>query len=256
MWIADWTSLAACKETDPAELFVRGAAQNRAKLICRGCPVQPECLADALDNEIEFGIWGGMTVRERSALLRRRPDVRSWRVLLEEERWTQASPWAPSSPPSIAEFEACYKTELNSLVRFLIRQGVSYNDSDDAAQSAFTEAFRQWLRIQNPRAWLRRVAIRSIKHLPEYPTRDMPSADRQSLISDPIEMNEQSRQVIEMLAKLPPQQRAAMAWAMDGFSPKEIAEEIGSTPAAVRQSLRRARQTLKDMLSRMQEEGQ
>jgi WhiB family transcriptional regulator, redox-sensing transcriptional regulator len=86
MWITDWTARAACKGTDPDELFVQGAAQNRAKLICRGCPVRTECLADALDNRIEFGVWGGMTERERRALLRRRPDVVSWRDLLENAR--------------------------------------------------------------------------------------------------------------------------------------------------------------------------
>ena len=71
MWITDWTARAACKGTDPDELFVQGAAQNRAKLICRGCPVRTECLADALDNRIEFGVWGGMTEEERRRLLRR-----------------------------------------------------------------------------------------------------------------------------------------------------------------------------------------
>src|SRR6266849_3329802 len=86
MWITDWTTRAACKGTDPDELFVQGAAQNRAKLICRGCPVRTECLADALDNGIEFGVWGGMTERERRALLRRRPEVTSWRDLLERAR--------------------------------------------------------------------------------------------------------------------------------------------------------------------------
>ena len=86
MWIADWTARAACKETDPDELFVQGAAQNRAKLICRGCVVRTECLADALDNRIEFGVWGGMTERERRALLRRRPNVTSWRGLLDAAR--------------------------------------------------------------------------------------------------------------------------------------------------------------------------
>src|SRR6201994_3323803 len=86
MWITDWTTRAACKGTDPDELFVQGAAQNRAKLICRGCPVRTECLADALDNGIEFGGWGGMTERERRALLRRRPAGPSWRELLERAR--------------------------------------------------------------------------------------------------------------------------------------------------------------------------
>ncbi len=83
---SDWTARAACRDTDPDELFVQGAAQNRAKTRCFGCVVRTECLADALDNRVEFGVWGGMTERERRALLRRRPDVLSWRVLLETAR--------------------------------------------------------------------------------------------------------------------------------------------------------------------------
>lgn len=65
---------------------MQGAAQNRAKAICLACPVRTECLADSLDNRIEFGVWGGMTERERRALLRRRPQVTSWRRLLETAR--------------------------------------------------------------------------------------------------------------------------------------------------------------------------
>jgi WhiB family redox-sensing transcriptional regulator len=82
----DWTTSAACRTNDPDELFVQGAAQNRAKQVCLGCPVRAECLADALDNRVEFGVWGGMTERERRALLRRRPDVKSWQTLLETAR--------------------------------------------------------------------------------------------------------------------------------------------------------------------------
>lgn len=85
-WVDDWTVTAACRGMDPDELFVQGAAQNRAKAVCSGCPVRTECLADALDNRVEFGVWGGMTERERRALLRRRPDVTSWRRLLESAR--------------------------------------------------------------------------------------------------------------------------------------------------------------------------
>lgn len=82
----DWRVLAACRDTDPDGLFVRGAEQNRAKLVCMGCPVRTECLAEALDNRVEFGVWGGMTERERRRLLRRRSDVHSWRDLLESAR--------------------------------------------------------------------------------------------------------------------------------------------------------------------------
>lgn len=82
----DWATKAACRTTDPDSLFVQGAAQNRAKAICVGCDVRTECLADALDNRVEFGVWGGMTERERRALLRRRPQVTSWRQLLQTAR--------------------------------------------------------------------------------------------------------------------------------------------------------------------------
>ncbi|WP_328966252.1 WhiB family transcriptional regulator [Streptomyces virginiae] len=82
----DWASQAVCRTTDPDELFVVGAAANRAKALCTGCPVRTECLADALDNRVEFGVWGGMSERERRALLRRRPSVTSWRRLLKTAR--------------------------------------------------------------------------------------------------------------------------------------------------------------------------
>lgn len=83
MFITDWPSLAACLPGDPEALFVQGKEQNLAKRICRNCPVRYECLADALDNRIEFGVWGGMTERERRALLRRHPQVTSWRKMFE-----------------------------------------------------------------------------------------------------------------------------------------------------------------------------
>ncbi|WP_425299366.1 WhiB family transcriptional regulator [Nocardioides panacisoli] len=85
MWDDDWTNRAACRTKGPDDLFVRGAAQNQAKKICASCPVVTECLAEALDNRIEWGVWGGMTERERRALLRRRPAT-SFRELFETAR--------------------------------------------------------------------------------------------------------------------------------------------------------------------------
>ena len=86
-----WTAQARCKESRPDELFVRGAEQHRAKQVCAGCPVRAECLAEALDNNIEWGVWGGLTERERRAVLRKRPNVTSWRALLEAAKAEHAA---------------------------------------------------------------------------------------------------------------------------------------------------------------------
>ncbi len=59
-------------------MFVRGAKQRQAAVICRRCPVMQECGAEALDNRVEFGIWGGMTERQRRALLKQNPEIVSW----------------------------------------------------------------------------------------------------------------------------------------------------------------------------------
>lgn len=92
-WNETWTANSACNGGDPDRLFVRGAEQNLAKRICRHCPVRTECLAYALDHEMEYGVWGGMTERERRSLLRRRGDVRSWRSLFEDAKteWEQTA---------------------------------------------------------------------------------------------------------------------------------------------------------------------
>ena len=78
----NWRSASRCRTSDAEDLFVTGRKQREARSFCRVCPVRTECLAHALVQRIEFGVWGGMTERERRALLRRRPDVTSWRDLL------------------------------------------------------------------------------------------------------------------------------------------------------------------------------
>ena len=90
-WVEQWALQGSCTAAEPDALFVRGAAQQLAKQVCMSCPVIAECLADALDNHTEFGVWGGMTERERRALLKRRPDVTSWRAMFEADRMRQES---------------------------------------------------------------------------------------------------------------------------------------------------------------------
>ena len=81
-----WVAKARCRGADPDELFVRGAAQRKAAVICRHGPVIAECGADALDNRVEFGVWGGMTERQRRALLKQHPEVVAWADFFAAQR--------------------------------------------------------------------------------------------------------------------------------------------------------------------------
>lgn len=68
-----WQDLANCRGAD-ADLFFpeRGASTRRAKSICAACEVQSDCLEYALVNGEKFGIWGGMSERERRRVRRER----------------------------------------------------------------------------------------------------------------------------------------------------------------------------------------
>jgi WhiB family transcriptional regulator, redox-sensing transcriptional regulator len=75
-----WMHRAACRDTDPNEFFTisetpttpaERAQVERAKTVCRGCPVIAECLTWAVETG-QHGVWGGMTAPERVEERRRR----------------------------------------------------------------------------------------------------------------------------------------------------------------------------------------
>lgn len=68
-----WQGKANCMGVDPDLFFTeRGASTREAKEVCKGCVVKTDCLEYALDNGEKFGIWGGMSERERRRLRRAR----------------------------------------------------------------------------------------------------------------------------------------------------------------------------------------
>ena len=69
----NWQDEANCLGVDPDLFFPeRGASTREAKEVCRGCVVREECLEYALANGEKFGIWGGMSERERRRIRRAR----------------------------------------------------------------------------------------------------------------------------------------------------------------------------------------
>ena len=68
-----WQKQANCMGVDPDLFFPeRGASTREAKEVCRGCVVREDCLEYALSNSEKFGIWGGLSERERRKIRRRR----------------------------------------------------------------------------------------------------------------------------------------------------------------------------------------
>lgn len=65
-WRPEWQADGACREHDGDAWFPgRGESTAKARRICMGCPVREECLAYAEENLIKFGIWGGLSERQR-----------------------------------------------------------------------------------------------------------------------------------------------------------------------------------------------
>jgi WhiB family redox-sensing transcriptional regulator len=67
----EWHERALCAQTDPEAFFPeKGGSTREAKKICTGCEVRSECLSYALAHDERFGIWGGLSERERRRLKR------------------------------------------------------------------------------------------------------------------------------------------------------------------------------------------
>jgi WhiB family redox-sensing transcriptional regulator len=61
-----WQERALCAQTDPEAFFPeKGGSTRDAKKVCVGCEVRSECLEYALEHDERFGIWGGLSERER-----------------------------------------------------------------------------------------------------------------------------------------------------------------------------------------------
>ena len=67
-----WQERALCAQTDPEAFFPeKGGSTREAKRVCLACEVRAECLEYALANDERFGIWGGLSERERRRVKKR-----------------------------------------------------------------------------------------------------------------------------------------------------------------------------------------
>ncbi|MGQ0774516.1 MAG: RNA polymerase sigma factor [Pseudonocardiales bacterium] len=180
---------------------------------------------------------------------------------MDERERPVASPVAPVDPQrrsdvtkrpaervDDAAFSAFYRQFTPTLVAWLIWQGARLPVAADVAQETMIKAYRNWSTISQPAAWARRVASRElarhIARIEEDPVDDV--GERSALLPPLTDVAawEQQHEVLRVLERLPPRQRQVMAWTLDGYSPAQIADELGITAEAARSSLKKARRTL------------
>jgi RNA polymerase sigma-70 factor (ECF subfamily) len=164
----------------------------------------------------------------------------------------------PGGEDARLQFESFYRADMRALVRFVFTLGgaVDRESAADAAQEAMARAWKLWNTIEHPRAWVRTVAGRiwMSEHLKHRDIPDESIGDRPgSLLLRPRGGDHSDLIVTESalrigLAKLTITQRQVMAWAVDEYEPKEIAEILGMNAATVRSHLSQARTILNPFL--------
>ncbi|GAA1500840.1 sigma-70 family RNA polymerase sigma factor [Kitasatospora kazusensis] len=172
--------------------------------------------------------------------------------------------YAPLPAPDIGaasrdgDFSLFYRAFALRLTRFLMWQGASAALAADLTQDTMIKAYQGWSRIEAPEAWSRRVSSRAlVRHLSrveEDPVDLVPEPT--SLLPRPGEAAEweQQQEILHVLRGLPPRQRQVLAWTLDGFTPAEIADELGLEPGSVRANLLKARRAVAGRMTTREEE--
>ncbi|WP_329044607.1 LuxR C-terminal-related transcriptional regulator [Amycolatopsis sp. NBC_01488] len=142
------------------------------------------------------------------------------------------------------DFDAFFRADFPSLVAFLCKAGFEVETARDIAAEAMLHALEAWPTLEDPRAWVRRVAGRLLDAV------DDARADW-TLAGDPRDdeklgaVADQHADLLELLAALPGRQRIVLAWSLDGFTPTQIATALRIAPATVRSNLRHVRDRLR-----------
>ncbi len=153
--------------------------------------------------------------------------------------------------------EQIYASERDRIYSYLLYFGVPAHRAQELAQDSFLKLYVKMSRgetIENPRAWLYRVAHNAaLKHHEREPVFDEldPNAAVQVAAADPERdlMERQRRTVLlEAIRSLSPQQRNCLHLRVQGLRYREIAEVIGISTSAVGEFLRRATLRLKEAM--------
>ncbi|MEV4974664.1 RNA polymerase sigma factor [Streptomyces scopuliridis] len=151
------------------------------------------------------------------------------------------------------DFEAFFSGSYSRVLAQVIMLCGNRADAEDVTQEAFVEAYRAWERIAGyelPEAWVYRVAVQRL-----WKTQRKRRTGEQRLPDVPVpvqvgpEQTAEAREVLRLLAALPPRQRTTMVlFCLHGWSQSEIAKALRMTRGGVAANVSKARQTLREAL--------
>jgi RNA polymerase sigma-70 factor (ECF subfamily) len=176
---------------------------------------------------------------------------------------SSGSPSAPR-PGSLVqvrgEWTDFYDTHYHQVVRFLMLNGASRAEAEDAAQEAFLESWDmlvkdpdRWQAVTGKAAWIRTVALRRRRRPPGPRRRPLMAGDE--LPDLPADcpghdvLTAQTQLVLHALRALDEEARAVMAFDMDGIPAADAAAALGITQQRVRDVRKKARPALKKLLT-------
>lgn len=151
-------------------------------------------------------------------------------------------------------FDQFFRRRFPLVTAFLIKQGVEREDAQDAAQEAMKEAYRTWTSIEQPDAWVYRVALRYAAKQEKRQAAGIEKAVKDANEGgwctpvpphcDDTTFKEEQRRVLAALQLLPLKQRQVFALHLDGYTTDEIAELLEMQPQTIRSHRRHARNRL------------
>jgi RNA polymerase sigma-70 factor (ECF subfamily) len=167
--------------------------------------------------------------------------------------------WRSYERPSVdEEFSDFYRKTIRDLTGFLVNQGASLPEAADIAQDTMIKAYRSWTGLRTPRAWVHTVAsrayIRRVTEVREMPVDPLPEPTSRLLRPDAVAEWEARHDALQWVKALPFRQRQVLAWTISGFTPAEIAKQLGLKPDAVRANLKKARDAIAGNISPGEEE--
>lgn len=149
------------------------------------------------------------------------------------------------------DFDEFFRREYPRLVGFLQKCGFEREQAKDAAAEAMTHAYASWPQLIRPEAWVRttayRTACKQVKRAREefHRVTDIEWFNAIHHDIDPTLTDEENNSILQLLDKLPTQQRRVFVWHLEGFDIEEISDQLKMKSTTVRSNLRHARERLK-----------